>query len=113
MRRALVPLMACALAWAACAVSRAEDFYRGKSINFVVGFGAGAGMDTTARTIARHLPRFIPGAPNILVQQMEGAAGLIAAFLVSRLRSSRRSGLAPTPPNARWCAAACRWAASA
>ena len=83
MRRALVLLMACALAWAACAVSRAEDFYRGKSINFVVGFGAGAGMDTTARTIARHLPRFIPGAPNILVQQMEGAAGLIAANYIA------------------------------
>jgi tripartite-type tricarboxylate transporter receptor subunit TctC len=79
MRRTLGLLLASALACVGTVIARADDFYRGKSINFVVGFGAGAGMDTTARTIARHLPRFIPGAPNVLVQQMEGAAGLIAA----------------------------------
>lgn len=83
--RLVSPVLAL-FAWIAAVVvdARAEDFYRGKTINFVVGFGAGAGMDTTARAIARHMPRFIPGAPNMVVQQMEGAAGLIAANYLAR-----------------------------
>jgi hypothetical protein len=41
----------------------------------IVGFAPGGGVDTNTRVIARHLARFIPGAPRVLVQNMEGAAG--------------------------------------
>jgi hypothetical protein len=58
--------------------ARAEDFYAGKQITFVVGAGVGGGYDLQARTTARHLARHIPGNPTIVVQNMP-AAGSIAA----------------------------------
>ncbi len=60
-------------------VKAVEDFYRGKTMRLLVGFSAGGGYDTVARLIARHLPRHIPGSPNIVVENMPGASGLIAA----------------------------------
>src|ERR1051326_5572097 len=62
----------------------AEDFYAGKTITVIVGFAPGGGVDTTARTVARHLVRFIPGQPGLVVQNMEAAAGLIAATHMTR-----------------------------
>ena len=61
------------------AKSHAEDFYRGKTINIIVGYAAGGGYDTYARTFARHLGKHIPGNPNVIVQNMTGAGSLIAA----------------------------------
>src|SRR6202162_4251373 len=58
--------------------ARAADFYRGKTLSMIVGFAPGGGVDTQARTIARHLVRFIPGQPGVIVQNMEGAAGALA-----------------------------------
>ncbi|MBI2209162.1 MAG: hypothetical protein HYU47_00970 [Deltaproteobacteria bacterium] len=57
----------------------AEEFYRGKTIRFIVGFTAGGGFDVYARTIARHIGRHIPGKPTILVDNMAGAGSLISA----------------------------------
>ncbi len=54
------------------------DFYRGKQINVVVGYGTGGGYDVYARMIARHLGKYIPGNPSIIVQNMPGAASLRA-----------------------------------
>ena len=56
-----------------------EDFYKGKTIQFVVGGSAGGGYDTYTRLIARHFAQYVPGKPNIVVQNMPGAAMLIAA----------------------------------
>jgi tripartite-type tricarboxylate transporter receptor subunit TctC len=53
------------------------DFYRGKTIEFVVGGAAAGGYDVAARTIAIHMPRHIPGNPTIIVRNMAGATGLI------------------------------------
>ncbi|MPZ38635.1 MAG: hypothetical protein GEU95_11295 [Rhizobiales bacterium] len=64
--------------------ARASDFYQGKTLTVIVGFAPGGGVDTTARMVARHLVRFIPGQPGLVIQNMEGAAGLIAANHVSR-----------------------------
>lgn len=55
------------------------DFYQGKTINIVVGFTPGGTYDQMARFYARHLPRFLPGKPNVVVQNMPGAGSLIAA----------------------------------
>jgi tripartite-type tricarboxylate transporter receptor subunit TctC len=57
----------------------AADFYRGKQVNLIVGFGPGGGYDIYARLLARHLGRFIPGNPTIVVQNMPGAGSLRAA----------------------------------
>jgi tripartite-type tricarboxylate transporter receptor subunit TctC len=57
----------------------ADDFYRGKNIRIVVGFSAGGGFDTYARTIARHIGKHIPGQPSVVVENMTGAGSLIAA----------------------------------
>jgi len=56
-----------------------SDFYKGKSVNLVVGHEAATGFDIYARVLARHLGRHIPGNPAIVVQNMVGASGLVAA----------------------------------
>ena len=43
------------------------DFYKGKRINLVVSYGTGGGYDVYARVLARHMGRYIPGNPNIIV----------------------------------------------
>lgn len=60
----------------------AADFYRGKTITNVVGFGTGGGFDIYARLVAKHLGRQIPGNPTIVVRNMPGAGGRIAANYV-------------------------------
>jgi tripartite-type tricarboxylate transporter receptor subunit TctC len=55
-----------------------EEFYRGKTINLIVGFTPGGGYDTTARVLAPHLRKHIPGNPSIVVQNMDGAGSLKA-----------------------------------
>ena len=54
-----------------------SDFYRGKTINFIVGAAAGGGFDLTARPLAQFMSKYIPGHPNIVIQNMPGAAGII------------------------------------
>src|SRR6476469_8422800 len=83
MRNAQVTLAA-SLAIAACiaapaAADEVSDFYKGKSINVVVGHEPATGFDIYARVLARHLSRHIPGNPTIVVQNMLGASGLVAA----------------------------------
>jgi tripartite-type tricarboxylate transporter receptor subunit TctC len=92
---------AAALVFAATAGAvRAEDFYRDKTLTMIVGFAPGGGVDTTARVVARHLPRFIPGAPNIVVQNMEGAAGLVAMNYVAKRVAA--DGLTVAMPGRSW-----------
>ncbi len=62
-------------------VARANDvadFYRGRSVSIVVANEPGTGFDIYGRTLARHIGRFIPGNPNIVVQNMVGASGIAA-----------------------------------
>jgi tripartite-type tricarboxylate transporter receptor subunit TctC len=56
-----------------------ESFYQGRQVNLVVGYGPGGGYDLTARLLARHMGRFIPGHPSVVVQNMPGAGSLRAA----------------------------------
>jgi hypothetical protein len=80
----LVALAAAALLTlpAASAADEASDFYRGKTITVVVGFGAGGGYDIYARLLAHHLGNHIAGAPNVVAQNMEGAGSVRAANYV-------------------------------
>src|SRR5712671_5612355 len=61
-----------------CLTSIADDFYRGKSIQLVIGYGPGGGYDVYGRLLARHIGRHIPGNPHIIAQNMPGAASLTA-----------------------------------
>ena len=56
-----------------------EEFYKGKTIQFIVGGSAGGGYDTYTRLIARYFSQYVPGKPATVVQNMPGAAMLIAA----------------------------------
>lgn len=56
----------------------AEDFYEGKSIKIIVSSAAGGSYDANARMLVAHWSRQIPGRPNIVVQFMPGANGLVA-----------------------------------
>src|SRR5215510_3125982 len=58
------------------------QFYKGRTINIVVGSDVGGGYDLTARTVARHLSRHIPGEPAIIVQNRPGAGSIIASNYV-------------------------------
>ena len=62
-----------------------ESFYAGKTLRVVVGTTAGGGFDTYARTIARHLGKHLPGQPAIIVENMAGAGGLVAANYMFRI----------------------------
>ena len=67
---------------AAVTAARADevaDFYRGKQITLYVGFSPGGGYDAYARLLARHLGKYIPGNPIVVVQNMPGAGSLRAA----------------------------------
>ena len=54
-------------------------FYSRKTVSIIVGSGAGGGFDTTARLVARHIGRHIPGTPTVIVVNMPGGGGLVAA----------------------------------
>jgi tripartite-type tricarboxylate transporter receptor subunit TctC len=74
-------LLVAAFCFVAPAVAQeaVENFYRGRQVNLIVGYGPGGGYDTAARLLARHLPRFLPGNPAVVVQNMPGAGSLRAA----------------------------------
>jgi len=55
------------------------DFYRGKSVRIIVGFSPGGGYDQYSRLIARHIGKYIPGNPSVIVENMAGAGSIIAA----------------------------------
>lgn len=81
----LAALVFAALAPARGAVAQSlsvADFYRGKTIAIVVGSDSGGGYDLNARVLAHHLGRYIPGNPNIIVQNKPGASSLVAANYV-------------------------------
>jgi tripartite-type tricarboxylate transporter receptor subunit TctC len=58
--------------------AHAQSFYEGKTITIVTSTGAGGTYDVTARLIARHMGRFIPGKPNMIVQNMPGGGNVLA-----------------------------------
>jgi tripartite-type tricarboxylate transporter receptor subunit TctC len=56
-----------------------EPFYQGKTIKVLVGFTSGGFYDRWSRLLARYVPKYLPGSPEMIVQNMPGAGGLIAA----------------------------------
>src|SRR6266436_5982423 len=81
-RLALTMLVAATLLGANASLAAADDvadFYRGKRINFVIGYGTGGGYDIYARLFARFIGEHIPGNPTVVPQNMPGAGSRRAA----------------------------------
>ena len=55
------------------------DFYQGKTVTIVVSSASGGTYDAHARLLSRHLSRHLPGNPQVVVQNMPGAGGMVAA----------------------------------
>src|SRR4051812_26597804 len=56
-----------------------SDFYTGKTMTIIVGADSGGGYDAQGRLMSRHIAKFIPGNPTVIVQNMPGAGSLTAA----------------------------------
>ncbi len=54
-------------------------FYQGKTITIIVGTKTGDAYDLYPRMLAEFMPKYIPGSPNIIIQNVPGAASMIAA----------------------------------
>lgn len=63
----------------------AAEFYQGKTLTLVVGYESGGDYDLNARLIARHLGRFIPGNPTVIVSNLPGAGSLRSLEYVERV----------------------------
>ncbi len=77
--RTVALLLLLLVALPAARADEVADFYRGRQVNLIVGFGPGGGYDVYARLLARHIGKYIPGNPNVVVQNMPGAGSLRAA----------------------------------
>jgi tripartite-type tricarboxylate transporter receptor subunit TctC len=80
--KALLTTACVALGAQSASAQSAADFYKGKTVQIVVGFGAGGGYDLYARALGRHLGKYMPGNPAVVVQNMEGAGSVRAANYV-------------------------------
>lgn len=54
------------------------DFYAGKNLEFIIGYTVGAAYDSNGRVVARHIGKYIPGKPNVIVRNMPGAGSLVS-----------------------------------
>jgi tripartite-type tricarboxylate transporter receptor subunit TctC len=78
----------------------ANEFYAGKTINFIVGTDVGGGFSIYGRVLARHLGRFIPGAPTLVMRNMPGAGGATASNYLYRIAPKDGTVIASVSPNA-------------
>jgi tripartite-type tricarboxylate transporter receptor subunit TctC len=82
--RAVIAAYAC-LAAALPMAHAEEPFYQGKRLNLVINFAAGGPSDIEGRLLAKHLIKHLDGAPNIIVQNKDGAGGLVGATYIGEL----------------------------
>jgi tripartite-type tricarboxylate transporter receptor subunit TctC len=68
--------------------AQSDSFYNGKTVRLIVGFTPGGFYDRWARLLSRYMPKYIPGNPNFVVQNMPGASSVIAANYVYNLTKS-------------------------
>lgn len=93
------------LAFAAAAMLLADpvlaaDFYAGKTVEMVVGSGAGGGYDRYGRTVAKHIVHHIPGSPTMIVKNMPGAGSMKAADFIFNVAPKDGTAIAILSPGA-------------
>ena len=95
----LVATTAVALIASACRCGRAAaqdavaNFYKGRSVQLLIGVSPGGGYDIYARTLARHMGKHIPGNPTLVPQNMPGAGTLKVANFIYSVAPEGRHGV--------------------
>ncbi len=87
-RRWILSLLGCGMLLAAmqpAAAQSVEQFYKGRAVTFYVPSAPGGVNDLVGRLVARYIGQFIPGQPTVVVQNLEGAGGMV---LANRLASA-------------------------
>lgn len=82
LRKLLGAIAGCTALVGFAGTGTAADFYDGKKLTIIAGTGAGGGHDIFARMLGRYLPKYIPGAPTVIVQNMPGAGGTRATEFI-------------------------------
>ena len=72
-------LLVAAIGLAAASPLALAQSFAGKTVTIIVGYKPGGGYDSTARLLARYLPKHLPGKPTVIVQNMPGGNSIIAA----------------------------------
>jgi tripartite-type tricarboxylate transporter receptor subunit TctC len=80
---AFVSLLSLASAATAAAADPVADFYAGKTLRMLVGYGPGGGYDIYGRLVAEFLPKYLPGHPAIVTENMPGAGSFAAAKYIA------------------------------
>ncbi len=77
-----------------------EQFYKGKTVDLIIGYPPGGSNDVFARFVARHMPKHLPGNPNIVTRNMPGGGSLLAANYMYSIAPKDGSALAIISPTA-------------
>jgi tripartite-type tricarboxylate transporter receptor subunit TctC len=116
MKKAIVGVLACVALFAAVQAQAdpVADFYRGKQLTVVIGYGPGGGYDIYGRIMAKYIGKHIPGNPTVVVQNMPGAGSMRATnyiyevapkdgtYIATFARNMPLIGLLKTNPNIRF-----------
>src|SRR5262245_28270238 len=92
-RAAVFGLSACTLGMPAIAQ---DPFYRGRRLTLMINFAAGGPTDIEGRLFARHVSRHLVGNPNIIIQNMDGAGGLVGTNWLGEVAARDGSAMAYT-----------------
>jgi len=79
MKKCFLALLILSLLIISAGAQAQQNFYQGKTITIIVGTKAGDAYDLYPRMLAEFMPKYIPGNPNIIIQNVPGAASMIAA----------------------------------
>lgn len=77
--------LACSAGPQAAQADAIADFYKGKTVKIVVGHQPGTGFDVYARVLAPYMSKYLPGKPNVVIQNMNGASGIISLNWLSNI----------------------------
>ncbi len=72
-------------------VAGAADFYSGKRISVIVNYAAGGNTDIQARSVLRHMEKYVPGTPRFIVRNISGAGGIVGVNFLGEV--AKRDGL--------------------
>jgi len=78
----------------------ADDFYAGRQISVIIAAGAGGGFTAYGRTLARHMPKYIPGKPTMVIKNMPGAGGRKATDWIDKIAPKDGATILGTQPGA-------------
>ena len=84
LRRVLAAIVAVGIGTSSAGADAVEDFYKGKTVTIVTSTGVGGPFDLTARALAKHMFRYIPGRPTMIVRNMPGGGHVLATNFMAQ-----------------------------